>query len=119
MRPQPILPEPRLEWAQVEGHRWQLLTGLANVWTIGPLRVICSSDNGWDHVSVSCETRCPSWNEMEFVKRSFFFPDEVAMQLHVNEKEHINHMPYCLHIWRPTNGMVIPRPPNRLVGGPR
>lgn len=118
MRPQPIFPaEPREEFGLMQGHPWRLFTGLANVWTCGPLRVIASSGEGWDHVSVSTESRCPSWNEMEFVKRSFFYPEECVMQLHVPEAEHVNHMPFCLHLWRPTF-MVIPRPPNRLVGAP-
>lgn len=81
------------------------------------IRVIASSGEGWDHVSVSLETRCPTWDEMEFVKRKFFNDDETAMQLHVPPSDHINHHPHCLHLWRP-HGEKIPRPPNFLVGAP-
>lgn len=28
------------------------------------LKVICSNQLGWDHVSVSTEHRCPTWREM-------------------------------------------------------
>jgi hypothetical protein len=79
------------------------------------VRVIASCEEGWDHVSASCPHRCPTWEEMEFVKRQFFFPEECAMQLHVPEAEHINCHPFCLHIWRP-HGTKIPRPPAWMVG---
>lgn len=81
----------------------------------GELRVIASSGEGWDHVSVSRQNRCPNWIEMEHVKRLFFRDDETAMQLHVPPTDHISCHPYCLHIWRPLVG-EIPRPPDWMVG---
>ena len=80
------------------------------------LMVIASTSNsdGWDHVSVSLPHRCPTWEEMEAVKRLFFKEDEVAMQLHVPPKDHISVHPYCLHLWRPT-ALSIPRPPAWMV----
>jgi hypothetical protein len=68
----------------------------------------------WDHVSVSAQGRCPTWEEMCFVKDAFFYPDEVAMQLHP-VREYINNHPFCLHLWRPSNE-EIPLPPSILVG---
>lgn len=78
------------------------------------LRILAASGGGWDHVSVSLSDRCPTWPEMEHVKRTFFEADEVAMQLHVAESEHINVHPYVLHIWRPHN-QKIPLPPRLYV----
>lgn len=80
-----------------------------------PIRVIASSGEGWDHVSVSRQTRCPNWPEMEHIKRLFFKDDETAMQLHVPPSDHINCHPFCLHLWRP-HGVEIPRPPAYMVG---
>jgi hypothetical protein len=80
------------------------------------LKVIVSDGDGWDHVSVSLDNRCPNWLEMDFIKRLFFQPQETAMQLHVPETDHISFHPNCLHLWRPQYG-AIPRPPNELVGG--
>jgi len=77
------------------------------------LRVIASSQEGWDHVSVSLEYRCPVWKEMEFVKK-LFMGDVVAYQLHLPESDHINCHPYVLHIWRPWN-KEIPLPPKDHV----
>jgi hypothetical protein len=79
-----------------------------------PLAVIASAQGGWDHVSVSCEKRIPKWLEMEYVKRLFFLPGEVAMQLHVGESDHININPNVLHIWRP-HDELIPLPPSIMV----
>lgn len=73
------------------------------------LRVIADSGQGWDHVSVSLPDRCPTWDEMDYIKRLFFKDSESAMQLHVPNKDHINHHPFCLHLWRPMKG-GIPRP---------
>lgn len=65
------------------------------------LRCIFSNGGGWDHVSVSLATRCPTWTEMDFVKRTFFKDEEVAMQLHVSGTSKVNHHEFCLHLWRP------------------
>lgn len=82
---------------------------------LGGMNVIASWSGGWDHVSVSRTDRCPTWDEMERVKRAFFRPEEVAMQLHVAEMDHINKHPYCLHLWR-SHKWVIPMPPKWMVG---
>lgn len=78
------------------------------------LSVIAASDEGWDHVSVSTQLRCPTWDEMEQVKRLFFKPDEIAFQLHVQPSSHVSVHPYCLHIWRP-HTVEIPLPPVWMV----
>lgn len=65
------------------------------------MRVICSDGGGWDHVSVSLKTRCPTWEEMAFVKGLFFGDEEPAMQLHPAKSQYVNHHPFCLHLWRP------------------
>lgn len=78
------------------------------------LRIIASSDEGWDHVSVSLPNRCPNWHEMEQVKRLFFKDDEVAWQYHVTPDEHIDIHPYCLHIWR-KHDFEMPLPPVEMV----
>ena len=80
----------------------------------GQLRVVASSGEGWDHVSVSRTNRCPNWTEMEQIKRLFFKPDETAMQLHVPPNDHISVHPYCLHLWRP-HLLPIPMPPKWMV----
>ena len=80
------------------------------------LRCIATAGGGWDHVSVSLKKgqRTPNWAEMEYVKRTFFHRDEVAMQLHVAEDDHLSIHPYVLHLWRPQKAK-IPLPPKLMV----
>lgn len=83
------------------------------------LRVIVSIDGlGWDHVSVSPSVpgRCPTWEEMSLVRHVFFLPEETVYQIHAPISEHVNHHPWCLHLWRSTRE-DMPRPPAELVGG--
>ena len=81
-----------------------------------PFVVVASSGDGWDHVSVSCKDRCPTWAEMDAIKRIFFKPGEVAMQLHVTAEDHINVHPFTLHLWRPHGTKrAIPLPPKEFV----
>lgn len=79
------------------------------------ITVIATVGDGWDHVSVSLVDRCPTWDEMEQIKRLFFKDDEAAFQLHVPPSEHISFHPHCLHIWRPVDGK-FPMPPAWMVG---
>ena len=78
------------------------------------LHILASSGGGWDHVSVSLSNRTPTWEEMEWVKRTFFKDSETAMQLHVPPGDHINNHPFVLHLWRP-HLKPIPMPPKSYV----
>lgn len=86
------------------------------------LMIIASDEDGWEHVSVHAwrsdnvnKSRTPSWSEMMLVKRTFWGPDDVAMQLAPRERDYVNHHPHTLHWWRPTD-REIPTPPPMLVG---
>lgn len=76
--------------------------------------VVFSWGGGWDHVSVSFQRRCPTWEEMCIVKDIFFRDDECVVQYHPAKKDYVNMHPYCLHLWRPQNEK-IPMPPKILV----
>lgn len=81
----------------------------------GRLRVISSVELDWEHVSVSLPNRCPTWEEMDFVKRLFWDDDEIVCQFHVNNEDKVNFHPYCLHMWKPT-AATMPTPPSWMVG---
>ena len=68
---------------------------------IEPLLVLTSADAVWDHVSVTVYNtkRCPTWEEMDEVKRPFFESHEVAVQIHPPKDRGVNYHPYCLHLW--------------------
>lgn len=80
-----------------------------------PLMVLASDGMGWEHVSVSLPHRCPTWEEMCFVKSLFWDDETSVMQLHPPKSEWVNNHSYCLHLWRPAHA-VIPRPPAFMVG---
>lgn len=64
------------------------------------LRVICSDEMGWDHVSVSLENRTPTWAEMCFIKNLFFDESETVIQYYPKKSKYINVNPYVLHMWK-------------------
>lgn len=81
-----------------------------------PLQVLVApADEEWQHVSVSIPNRCPTWQEMCFIKDMFWGEDEVVLQYHPRKSEYVNNHPYCLHLWRP-NHIQIPEPPSIFVG---
>lgn len=98
----------------------QLLSSVKN----RPACVIGSWGCWWDHVSVSFSNRMPTWDEMAEVKRMFFRPDEVVMQIHPAEDTYVNYHKFCLHLWRPQSHqgtsnapeITIPTPPSWMVG---
>lgn len=75
-----------------------------------------SDGEGWEHVSVSLnKNRCPTWGEMCIVKDLFWDKDDCVVQFHPPESEYVSMAKYCLHLWRPTDG-VIRCPESILVG---
>lgn len=79
------------------------------------LRCIASDGEGWEHVSVSLEQRCPNWEEMCFIKSLFWDEEDCVIQYHPPRKNYVNCHKYCLHMWRPVN-VDIPIPPSDMVG---
>ena len=70
------------------------------------LRIISSgsvgpgNDSGWEHVSVSRKDRCPTWDDMCFVKDLFWGEDETVIQFHPKKIKYVNVHPFCLHLWK-------------------
>lgn len=84
----------------------------------GQLKILSSGDGDgteWEHVSISRNDRCPTWDEMSKVKALFWDDTETVIQYHQPKAEHVNFHPTCLHLWRWTSG-VFPMPPSILVG---
>lgn len=97
----------------------------------------CQVSDGmnWEHVSVSLikevvkvfnkrigrnrkieiVERCPTWNEMCFIKSLFWDDEEPVMQLHPPKSQWVNNHPYCLHLWKPAE-TEIPLPLEIMVG---
>lgn len=78
------------------------------------LKVISGIGNGWDHVSVSLGHRCPTWEEMSWVKNQFFQDDELVIQFHPPKSQYINLGKHVLHLWRPWD-QKIELPPRWML----
>ena len=79
------------------------------------LQCIASEGEGWEHVSVSLQNRCPNWKEMCFIKDLFWDEEDTVIQYHPPKSQYVNNHSYCLHLWKPIKEK-IPLPPNILVG---
>jgi hypothetical protein len=71
--------------------------------------------NNWEHVSVSHPNRCPTWDEMNFIKGVFWSDYETVIQYHPSKKHYINNHKTCLHMWKPIH-FKIKLPPELAVG---
>lgn len=69
----------------------------------------------FEHVSVSLAHRCPTREEMCLVKNLFWDDGDTVVQYHPRKSEYVNHMKYCLHLWRWMNG-DFPRPKSIEIG---
>lgn len=78
------------------------------------VHVVASTDGGWEHVSVSRRDRCPTWDEMCWVKGLFWEPEDCVVQFHPSASQYVNLHPYCLHMWRPVDGVLV-TPPTMMV----
>jgi len=78
------------------------------------LCVIASDGRGWDHVSVHCEGRTPTWEEMHWVKRLFWRDDETVVQYHPPKHLYVDQHPYTLHLWKDQSS-ENPLPPTDCV----
>ena len=82
------------------------------------LNFIMSWSAGWEHCSVSITDRykrCPSWEQMCFIKNSFWNEDECCVEYHPAKKDYVNNHNYCLYIWKPID-KELPTPPSIMVG---
>ncbi len=73
--------------------------------------VLVTDTDGWDHVSVTIPSkeRCPTWEEMCWVKALFFQPNDCVVQFHPPEDDYVGCNPYSLSLWKP-QGREIPTP---------
>ncbi len=78
------------------------------------LQCLASDQEGWEHVSVSTQKRCPTWEEMCFIKGLFWDETDCVIQYHPPKSDYVNVHPYCLHLWRPIDE-TIPTPPTIFV----
>lgn len=85
------------------------------------LRCQISDGEGWEHVSVTVAqrgknaSRCPTWEEMCWIKDQFWSEDEVVIQYHPAKSDYVSMHHFCLHLWKPTT-IQLPTPDPLMVG---
>lgn len=79
---------------------------------------IASDGMGWDHVSITVlnSKRCPSWEEMCYIKNMFWSEEDCVVQYHTSKENYVNVHPYCLHLWKPQGIEKFPQPLTFMVG---
>lgn len=84
--------------------------------TCATLHVISApmEEGEWEHVSVSLKSRCPNWNEMNYIKELFWHEDQTVVQFHPKKSNYVNIHKYCLHLWRHRGG-EYKLPPTYMV----
>lgn len=83
----------------------------------GLLRIISSGtdfNHNWEHISVSLSDRCPTWEEMCFVKNLFWNEEETVVQFHPKKSKYVNNFPHVLHMWKRI-GIEYELPPDECV----
>lgn len=81
------------------------------------VNAIVSDGMGWEHVSVSNPSRCPTWEEMCVIKDMFWDAEDFVIQVHPPKSEYVNVHAYCLHLWRKSGtNDFCEKPPKMMVG---
>lgn len=85
---------------------------------VGSRVLLCVASDGmeWEHVSVSLDNRCPTWDEMCHIKGIFWDSDDLVVQMHPPKSDYVNRHKFCLHLWRKagTNDFCE-RPPTIMI----
>jgi len=96
------------------GNNGAFLVDVRTAKRIAPLRIIASDGKGWEHVSISLENKCPSWQDMCIIKNLFWDEEDCVIQYHPPRSEYVNNNEFCLHLWR-KSGYEFPLPPSIMV----
>ncbi len=114
--PTPMIESTRILFGPMRSTRADGVNGAFSPrrWTKGKPRrliVIASDAGGWEHVSASLDDRCPTWEEMCWIKAQFWREDETVIQFHPPKFAYVNDCQFTLHLWRQPafDGMLPPR----------
>lgn len=98
------------------GHRWQIFSrskhGMSAACTNGLVIMLSgcteADDKRWMHLSVSREDRIPNWDDIVYVKETFFGKDSEGIVKLAPRSQWVNLMPHCMHVWHCVDQDVTP-----------
>jgi hypothetical protein len=90
-------------------------SGFNGAFMFNGFTVIVSDGGGWDHVSISRRERCPTFDELNWIKGLFFDAEETVVHFFPKKSQYVNLHPYCLHLWK-KQGQDYELPPSDYVG---
>lgn len=76
---------------------------------------IASDHLGWEHISISLDNRCPTWDEMCLMKSLFWDDEDCVVEYHPPKSSYVNNDPFTLHMWKCAD-TLFPQPPSFMVG---
>lgn len=96
--------------------------GDMEAWQHGEVRVLMTpeEDHGdegrWRHVSVSCHSRLPTYEELGQVRERYFDPQATVLQIMPPASAWVNEHRFCLHLWQRLDRAILPEGLHRTVG---
>jgi hypothetical protein len=89
---------------RLDGIAYKAINGLYVIFSISK-----EIDNKlWLHVSFSRTGRIPDYSDICRIKEHFIGDDKKAIMVFPKKEEHVNLMPYCLHLWHCIDGDELP-----------
>ena len=91
----------------------QMIPAPSSAWVKGECHIIYSmmEDHGdglWNHVSISCHDRYPTWEEILDARYAFFTEDDEVFQILPPKREYNNLHPNCFHLWHKIGHRLTP-----------
>ena len=111
---------------EVKGRPWMLgkpsEDSVCKVFKAGPYCFIFSDNDRfdclerWRHLSMSLQSRLPTYHELKSARYTFFPPEAEVVQVFPPESEFVNCHPYCLHLWWSKDRRLVPKETQMAVG---
>lgn len=109
-------------WATSHGNTYGHFLLLAPSGALLFAVVADGEETRFDHVSVSVRhqggtktPRCPTWEEMCWIKSLFWDEEDTVIQYHPPRSKYVNRHAHCLHLWKPLD-FPVPTPPEWTIG---
>ena len=100
-------------WREVAAPPFLTALTPTSMWVKGHCQVIYTMMENhkgrlWNHASISCPDRYPTWDEILEARYTFFTDEDEVFQRLPPKKQYLNHHPYCFHLWHILGTAMLP-----------